>query len=154
MRKEASSAGSLLVFLVYGMFALFSLLLVVIGAGVYRDIVASGRQNTELRASLFYLSNQVRMCSGEAELAEQDGLQVLVLRDEGSEGETLIYYKDGALCEYYGPAGTGASFAELSDMGERVAALDGLQFGQDGGMLTVTVSLGGEERQMALCGAA
>lgn len=154
MRRGSSSAGGLLVFLVYGMFALFSLLLVVIGAGVYRDIVASGRQDTDLRASLFYLANQVRMCSGEAELFEQDGLQVLVLRDEGSEGETLICYRDGALCEYYGPANTGASFSELAAMGERVAVLDGLRFGQDGGVLTVTVSLAGEERQMALCGAA
>lgn len=154
MRRETSSAGSLLVFLVYGMFALFSLLLVVIGAGVYRDIVAAGQQNTALRASLFYLSNQVRMCSGEVQLAEQDGMQLLVLRDEGGEGETLICCQDGVLREYYGPADTGTSLAELAGMGERVTALDELRFSQEDGVLTVTVSLGGEQRRMALCGAA
>ncbi len=139
-------------FLVYGLFALFSLLLVVIGAGVYRGVVETGRQNTEARASLFYLANQVRMCPGEAKLLEEGGLTALALRDAGGGNETLIWYEDGVLREYYGPAGGGLSGA--GGMGEEIAALEDFCLEEAGGLLTARVRVGGQAYSMALCAAA
>ena len=51
MRMRRNSVNGLLLFLIYGMFALFSMLLVVIGARVYRNIVAVGEENTQTRAA-------------------------------------------------------------------------------------------------------
>ncbi len=153
MRKGSFSAGGLLMFLVYGLFALFSLLLVVIGAGVYRGVVETGRQNTEIRAALFYLANQVRMCSGEPRLLQQDGCTALVLQNDGSDNETVIWYEDGALREYYGPAGGGLSAAK--GMGEEIAALKEFSLTESGGLLTASVRItGGRVHSMALCAAA
>lgn len=152
MRRGSFSAGGLLVFLVYGLFALFSLLLVVIGAGVYQGVVETGRHNTQARASLFYLANQVRMCSGEARLLEENGRSALVLQDAGSAGETLVWYEDGALWEYYGPAGSGLSDAE--GMGERIAGLEEFFLEETDGLLTASVRVDGRLYSMALCGAA
>lgn len=151
MRRNTSSAGGLLVFLVYGMFALFSLLLVVIGAGIYRGVVETGRGNTALRSSLFYLANQMRSCSGEARLEGEPEAPVLVLPMQQGKYETRIYFKDGALCEYYGPAGG----EPAAGLGERVTALDDFSIEQTGdGLFEVTVTVGGEVRSMALCGTA
>lgn len=151
MRRDGTSAGGLLVFLVYGMFALFSLLLVVIGAGIYRGVVETGRENTQLRSSLLYLANQMRSCSGDARLEGEPEAPVLVLPMQQGEYETRIYFEDGALCEYYGPAGE----TPAAGLGERVAALDDFSIGQAGnGLFEVTVTAGGEVRSMALCGTA
>lgn len=152
MRRGSFSAGGLLVFLVYGLFALFSLLLVVIGAGVYQGVVETGRNNTQARASLFYLANQVRMCSGEARLLEENGQPALVLQNAGSASETLIWYEDGVLWEYYGPAG--GSLADAEGMGERIAEPEDFSLETIDGVLTARVRVDGRLHSMALCGTA
>ncbi|MCI8376223.1 MAG: DUF4860 domain-containing protein [Lachnospiraceae bacterium] len=104
MRTRRHAVNGLLTLLIYGIFALFSLFLVVIGARVYRNIVAAGRENTQLRSSFSYVANKVRMstrAAGSVRLEEQEGMEVLVL-ESGTEGyETRIYYYDGALREAY-----------------------------------------------------
>ncbi len=103
--KERNSINGLLIFLVYGMFALFSLFLVVIGARVYRDVVTCGKRNTAVRSSFVYLANKIRMESGSSDsiyLEERNDLNVLVLKSAESEYETLIYFYDGMLREYVG----------------------------------------------------
>lgn len=101
--KERNSVNGLLIFLVYGTFALFSLFLVVIGSRVYHAVVTSGNENTALRSSFVYVSNKIRMGTGNADsvyLEERSGLPVLVLKDE-QEYETLIYFYEGTLREYF-----------------------------------------------------
>lgn len=110
MKRQRGSTNGLLMFLIYGMFALFSLLLVVIGARIYRNIVATGEENTAIRSSFSYISNKIRMSSGTSDtirLEQRDGIPVLVLTQsyEETDYETLIYYYDGALLEYYGTSG-------------------------------------------------
>lgn len=108
MRQRSGAVNGFLLFVIYGMFALFSLLLVLFGARVYRGVVTTGQQNTALRTSFSYIANKVHMCR------ETDGLQVqrqgevdvLVLPESyGSDHyETRIYYADGALWEQFVPA--------------------------------------------------
>ncbi len=111
MREQKSPINGMLLFLIYGMFALFSLFLVIIGARVYRRVTAVGDENTSVRSSCLYVANKVRMNSGTAALEEREGYQVLVLKDSSELGEyeTLIYYYNGALCENYQKAGHGFS---------------------------------------------
>lgn len=108
MRKRRSSINGLLLFLIYGMFALFSLFLVVIGAKVYREIVTTREENTAIRTAFSYVANKLRMNTGGFDgiyLEEREQISVLVLRGEkAAEGyETLIYYYDGALRECFTP---------------------------------------------------
>lgn len=104
MRERRHGVNGLLTLLIYGLFALFSLLLVVVGARIYRNIVSAGNANTQVRSSLSYVANKVRMstrAAGTVRLWEQDGIEVLVL-ESGTEGyETRIYYCDGVLREVY-----------------------------------------------------
>lgn len=104
MRERRYGLSGLLTLLIYGLFALFSLLLVVVGARVYKNIVSAGNANTQVRSSFSYVANKVRMstrAAGTVRLEERDGIDVLVL-ESGIEGyETRIYYYDGALREAY-----------------------------------------------------
>lgn len=104
MREQRHGVNGLLTLLIYGIFALFSLLLVVAGAKVYRNIVSSGNENMGMRASFSYVANKVRMSTravGTVQLKEEDGIEMLVL-ESGTEGyETRIYYYEGALREVY-----------------------------------------------------
>ena len=110
MRERRLSVNGMLIFLIYGMFALFSLLLVVIGARVYRTVAAVGEENTAVRTSFSYLANKLRMeagTEGDIRLEEREGYPLLVIGGSGQteEYETLIYYYDGMLWEYFGAAG-------------------------------------------------
>jgi len=126
MRERRHAAGGLLTLLIYGLFALFSLLLVVIGARVYRNIVSTGRENTEIRASFSYVANKVRMSTrepGSVRIEERDGFDVLILRSAAEGYETRIYYYDGALREAYQ-----ASDQPLSPkLGEKLMELSGFR---------------------------
>ena len=131
MREGKHAVNGLLTFLIYGIFALFSLLLVVIGARVYKNIVSNcrqfvstGNENTEIRSSFSYVANKVRMstrASGSVCIEEKDGLEVLVLASAVEGYETRIYYYDGALRELYQASeqplspGMGEKLMELSE---------------------------------------
>lgn len=132
MPRQKSPVNGLLVFLIYGMFAVFSLLLVVIGAKVYRDVTVTGEENAQVRAMFSYVSNKVRMNpggEGNVYLEERDGIPVLVLREisEGTAYETLIYCSDGVLRELYGAAGqefypeSGEKITEVKDFSMEAA---------------------------------
>lgn len=104
MRERRHGVNGLLTLLIYGIFALFSLLLVVVGARVYRNIVSTGNANTQVRSSFSYVANKVRMstrAAGTVRLEERDGIEVLVLESAVEGYENRIYYYDGALREAY-----------------------------------------------------
>ena len=85
MKERTNRVNGLLMLIVYGIFALFSLLLVVVGARVYRNVVSTGRENTQTRAAFSYVANKIRMStrfSGTLRLEEEDGMEVLVLETQ------------------------------------------------------------------------
>lgn len=90
-----SNISSLFIFLLVGLFALLSLLSVLIGVGVYRNVVENVAANEQIRTSLSYVANKVRAADrvGAIEVAEWNGLETLLLREEydGSPYETRIY---------------------------------------------------------------
>lgn len=153
MRERGSSANGMLVFLIYGMFALFSLFLVVIGARVYRGLTAAGNENTEIRSAFSYVANKVRLGGGQAgavRVEEKNGITVLSLREsyEDTEYETVIYYYDGALREYFAPAGQDF----MPEAGERIAKAADFQIEEDGAgqLLFTLVDEDGGRRSMHL----
>lgn len=129
MRERKSPMNGMLLFLIYGMFALLSLFLVVIGAKVYRRVVAVGEENTSVRSSCLYVANKVRMHSGTMSLEERGGIPVLVLSEESETGEyeSQIYFYNGFLCENYQKAGVDF----IPEAGERLAEIDQVVFEEE-----------------------
>ena len=132
MRQRSEAINGLLVFLIYGMFALFALFLVVIGARVYKNVVTTGDSNAAVRTGFCYISNKVRMYGGKGSvsLEERDGYQVLTLRSLISDGEyeTRIFYNDGVLWEQFAPAGIDFDPGD----GEKIVALSAFSMEDDG----------------------
>ena len=153
MMRRGSSANGMLLFLIYGMFALFSLFLVIIGAKVYRDLTAAAGENAEVRAAFSYVANKVRMNGGRAgavQVDRREDMAVLSLREsyEGVEYETVIYFYDGSLREYFGPVGRGF----MPEAGEGIAKAADFQIEAQGtdGLLLTMIDTDGAPRSMYL----
>ena len=101
--------GELFVFLLLGMFAVFSLMTVVVGANVYRTVTQTTALERQAAVPLSYLANKVRSLDarGAVRVEAHDGIgDVLVLREEygGDAIETRIFAQGGVLREQYGYA--------------------------------------------------
>ena len=129
------TVDTLFVFLLYGLFALLSVLLILIGARVYRRTVENTEARGDVRASLSYVANKIRS-SDRAALETRSGLSVLVLTQRAGEEdfETCIYYTGGALKEYL----TEAEAPFYPEKGETVTALTAFSFAEEDGLLIVT----------------
>lgn len=108
MKTRGRAANGMLLFLIYGMFALFSLFIVVIGAKVYRDLAFSGSKNTEVRSAFSYVANKVRINGGEPNSIKTEninGINVLLITEnyDNEKYKTLIYCCDGELREIFAP---------------------------------------------------
>ena len=86
-------------------FAVSSVLLVTIGGGVYRDIVAGMNENYALRTSLSYAATKVRQgdLGDGVSLREQNGTKALVVEESWEDRvfETWVYHWDGKLWELF-----------------------------------------------------
>jgi len=117
-KKGAGSGRSIsgvFVFLLIGMYALFSLLLVLIGAGVYQRITDTAETNAQVRTSLSYIASKVRAGdeAGAVAVERIDGVAVLAF-GQSYDGElyiTRIYY----LADEEGQGGALYEMAMLDD---------------------------------------
>jgi hypothetical protein len=103
--NKAWLSNLLSAFLILGIFMIFSLILINVGAKVYKNIVLSNNANFELRTSLSYLATKIRQADSSSLKAaeENDGYTILSLKEEinGEYYETLIYHYDGFLREIF-----------------------------------------------------
>lgn len=160
-RKIAGSGRSisgLFVFLLLGLYAVFSLLLVLIGAGVYQGIANDADHNAQMRTSLSYIASKVRANdeAGAVSVEYVEGAPVLVL-DQWLDGElfrTHIYYLEDE-------DGPGGALYELSRMddgeapdlaeGERIADVSAFDAQEIDGGVNMSVALrDGSEHSMRL----
>lgn len=137
MRERRHAVNGLLTLLIYGIFALFSMMLVVTGARVYRNIVSVGNENTQMRASFSYVAGKVRMSArgaGTVRVEDKEGIRVLVLASATEGYETRIYYYDGVLREAY--QAVDQDF--IPEMGEKLMELSGFRIEEtEGGQLLI-----------------
>ena len=139
--KRKGAGSSFLVLLVFGLFAVTSLFLVMIGANVYKNTVKNTDQNNELRASLNYVVNKIRAndVKGGVSVEEIDGYEVICLRRtyDGEDYCTYLYYDEGALKESF----VDVSYGFHPDEGDEVVKTHGFAASQDAsGAVTVTVT--------------
>lgn len=151
MREQTHRVNGVLMLVVYGIFALFSLLLVVVGARVYRNIVSTGQKNMQTRAAFSYVAGKLRMSTrpaGSLELREENDITILVLGTPTEGYETRIFYYDGAIRELYQ-----ASDQEfVPEMGEKIVDASDfcIEITGEGNLLLKVTDLEGRTRSLHL----
>ena len=89
--KLVNAAGTIVLI---ALFAISALVLLAAGMQVYKNVVLASNENFELRTSLSYVATRVRQfdASGSVDVAQYDGMDVLVLSEEfdGDIYNTLI----------------------------------------------------------------
>ena len=102
--SSGKQTGNLFSIILIGLFALFSLLVAVMGIQIYQKILSTAESNNQARASLGYVAGKLRTGdeAGMVYLREENGIEVLVIAEDlGDILETRIYFYDGALWESY-----------------------------------------------------
>lgn len=155
MHKRARGGGLITaVLLPMGLICIFafcSLLLVVVGVDVYRQVQDSGDRSYDSAVLASYLRTKVvqNNVEGCIYLRDEDGLEVLVIESaaQGTELETLIFFQDGKLYE-------GLKLAEDDfnpGLASAIASVDGCSFAITDGLLTAELLIpGGEVARVAV----
>lgn len=105
IRARGQTVSGAFVFLLLGVFAVFSTLMVLLSAQFYRASVEQTRLHNEQRVLCSYLMNVVRAgdAAGAVTAGQRDGIDVLTLGmdEDGERYETHIYCYGGALRELF-----------------------------------------------------
>ena len=137
MFKRSHQIDTLFALLLYCMFALFSLLLVMIGSQIYKRITDESAVRTDIRMTISYVSNKIRAgdISGCVRIEERKGLRVLVLEEGDGElfFETMIYFHDGELKELLGLPGE----EFRPDYGQVLIKIKDFNINEENGMFTI-----------------
>ena len=100
MRRH--SMQDILLFVVFSIFAVLSLVLIAVGIRFYTSISHKVENNSEIRSSVSYIENKLRSSDyeGGVEIAKVDNTDVILLSNPNSSMKTAIYVSDGKLKEY------------------------------------------------------
>ena len=141
------------VFVLLGLFALMSTLMVLLGAQMYRSTVANATDNNNQRVLSAYLRSMVRAEDGlgAVRLEEYDGTKAIALYEEIGDSQyvTWIYLYDGQLREQF----TSAGYDFDPEDGTPIAEAGRFEPSLENGLLTVELINGAnevEEVQVAL----
>ena len=144
--KHSHTISQAFVFLLLGVFAVMSTLMVLFSAQLYRGIVAQSEESAERRVLTSYLVNVARGndALNQVHIDAREGVDVLVFdwKDGESHYETLVYQHDGYLRELF----TDAEQPFDPDFGEEICPAQAFFPEIENGMLemTVTDANGGE----------
>ena len=116
----------LFVLALFFVFAVSSIMLIAIGASIYRRNTDSMEHNYTIRSSHAYLAEKMRAAdtSGAVSIGETDGLESLLLHQEinGKSYITRLYLYDGCITELFHradvdlPASAGMQLMEVSEL--------------------------------------
>lgn len=147
------SLDILFVLALFALFAISSLLLVLFGARVYKQISGDMSDNNALATSISYVVNKVRASdtAGMVSVGEFDGCPAVLLEQdiEGTIYQTAIYYYDGSLRELFArkelefKAKDGAEVVKVADFSIKDTGNGVIQLAASNGA--------GREQDMLLC---
>lgn len=144
MQKLKKSAGmallsSLAPALLFGVFALCSLMVILLGARLYNISSERMEDNSAARIGLSYISNKVRQqdYADSIEIERLGYVDALCLYQtiNGEEYRTLIYWEDGYIRELFARTGLDIDLAA----GLEIQPADWLSFKETDGGITVTL---------------
>lgn len=140
VRARGSALKGAYVFALIACFAVLALLIVLVGAKVYRSIAHASEQNYESRTALSYVVNKVRGADAAGMVSAEalDGVNALVLGAVygGERYNTAIYLDGGYLSECFYRADRGFS----RELGDQLVAVGGLDIKMDGNLVTVEIT--------------
>lgn len=144
MSKSGSShaISGVFVFLLLGIFAVFSTVMVLLGAKAYKATAERAAEHNTSRIASAYVRSMVRAddCRNAVRVDDIDGLSSVTLLYEydGEEYVTMIYAYGGMLREWFSYAG--ADFEP--EFGEPVCAVDELEASLSSHLLSVQMRQG------------
>lgn len=131
MRRNSEEPGHhivdvLFVLALFGVFAASALMLVTLGANIYKQTVASMGDNFTERTAYSYLTEKIRQNDtfDAIDMGELDGIPALVMTERIDEQEycTYLYYYEGYLKELYIRKDTFAG-TDILSAGQNIIAL-------------------------------
>ena len=139
--KVQHSMQGAFIFVLLGLFALMSTLMVLLGAQMYRGTVDHSQYNNENRIMGAYVRSMIRsMDAGDISVEEPGGITALALKEswEGTEYVTWLYQYNGKLYEL---------FADMEDdfnpeRGTEICPANSLSAEITDGLLTVNLTDG------------
>ena len=144
MGKSSHAISGVFVFLLLGIFAIFSTIMVVMGAKAYRGMVENSATHNSIRVASSYIRTMLRSNdeTGVLRIEDVDGVQTITMENDwGDIYVTRIYLYDGKLREWF--ALKEIPFAPQN--GESVCDLDSMQAEMKDGLLHVVVSVNNKE---------
>ena len=142
MGKSNHAISGVFVFLLLGIFAIFSTLMVVMGAKAYRGMVERSVTHNSARVASSYIRTMLRSNdeSGVLRVEEVNGVPTITMEnDYGDIYVTRIYLYEGKLREWFAMAEIPFEPAN----GESVCDLDTMHAEMKNGLLHVDVSKNG-----------
>lgn len=150
----------LFVLTLFAVFAISALILVTIGADVYKQTVQDMSNNYDARTTMAYLSEKVRQADSVTAdgdpcycLGYLENVPALILTDEINEEkyDTYLYLHEGYLKELYMRQGAYLG-DDLLSAGQKILPLESLSYEQiDGKLLSVSMTTPeGETKQLYL----
>lgn len=129
-----------MVLLLFGVFAVCILAVLLSGTGIYDRLTRRDAATFDIRSAVQYLSTRVHQAEGPGSLslrpAEKDGVMISIAQTYAEEPyETLLYCRDGWLCELFVEAGV-----EIDpEAGEKILPVSHMDGHMENGLLTLTV---------------
>lgn len=136
--KRSHSIAGAFVFLLLGVFAVMSTMLVLFGAQAYRNTVEETAGHNQARILQSFVRNAVLAedVAGALAVEEAAGLPVLTVTDESIGYVKYIYVYDGALRELF----ISADREFEPEQGEPICAAAAMSPSLSGGLLTVELT--------------
>ena len=148
MGKSSHAISGVFVFMLLGIFAIFSTVMVVMSAKAYRGMVDSSATHNSMRVASSYIRTMLRSNdeSGVLRVEDVDGVQTITMENDwGDVYVTRIYLYDGKLREWFAMA----EIPFVPENGESVCDLDTMTAEMENGLLHVVVSKNGEVMEIS-----
>ena len=133
------SMQGVFVFVLLGLFAVMSTLMVLLGAQMYRNTVDRSTANNEDRVLSAYVRSMIRAedTSDAMEIGEYDGVKTLAMREDldGEPYVTWLYCYDGQIYEYF----TSDDGTFNPESGTAICPAQRFEPSLDNGLLTVNM---------------
>ncbi len=151
INRQKHSITGVFAFLLLGLFALMSAVLVVFGAKAYQRTVQMGELHNEQRILSSYLRSMVRALdeNGNIDTGTVEGVNVISMTETYGEDAyvTYLYCSDGYLREWFSEADA----AFIPESGEPIIAASGMEAGISDGCINATLTGTDSAKEIHVC---
>ena len=141
MRRKTGNnrIETVFVLIIFLVFALSVLMVLMLGAGVYRNVTETSRAGSDERTALSYIWTRIKNGdeAGSVYIGEFDGQPALCFDEEfyGTNYRTVIYHYDGWICELFSET----AFGFFLEDGLKIIEVGDLTFEQaDYGLIRIS----------------